>query len=266
MRKYFLLLLIPLTFGCGEYNKVLKDPDHDYRFAKAKEYYENDDCYRALPIFEELIALWRGTQKIEEVQYYYAQTHYCIGDYYLANYYFKNFAKTYNQSEFAEECLFMAAMCNYQLSPQASLDQEDTKSAIEEFEIFMNRYPLSSRVDTCNYLMGQLKMKLEKKEFDIASLYAKTEQYKSATIMLNQLLEDYPSTVYAEEVMFMLVKNSFLFAEQSIDSKKKERYEACTKSYYNFVGRFPESKFVREAESYFNRSLKALDRLTVANE
>lgn len=263
--RYILFLSILLSIaGCGEYNQVLKSNDPEYKYAKALEYYEAGDCYRALPIFEELIGVVRGTQRAEQVYYYYAHVHYCIGDYYLANYYFKNFAKTYGTSEFAQECLFLAAMCNYHLSPSSSLDQTDTRAAIDEFQLYANKFPNSEKVDSCYILIADLNLKLEKKAFDIASLYVKTEKYKAAVIALENMMNDYPGTVYTEDIMFLIVQANYLYAERSIQDKKYERYEACTKSYYNFVARFPESAFAKEAETYFSRSAKAMEKLDIA--
>ena len=49
-----------------------------------KEYYEKNQCYRSLPLLDELMSYFRMTNKGEEVYYYYAKTQYCMGDYYLA--------------------------------------------------------------------------------------------------------------------------------------------------------------------------------------
>lgn len=264
MRHLVFFLVLISVASCGEYNQVLKSNDTEYKYSKALEYYEAGDCYRALPIFEELIGVTRGTQRAEQVYYYYAQVHYCVGDYYLANYYFKNFAKTYGTSEFAEECQFLAAMCNLNLSPKSSLDQQDTKAAIDEFQLFLNKYPNSEKVDSCYTLISGLNQKLEEKAFNIASLYVKTEKHKAAVIALENMMNDYPGTIYTEQVMFLIIKSQFLYAERSIESKKFQRYEDCTKSYYNFVARFPESADLKEAESFFKRSLKTMERLDVA--
>ena len=159
----------------------------------------------------------------------------------------------------------MAAVCSSNLSPNSSLDQRDTKAAIDEFQIFLSKYPNSTKRDTCNTLIEVLNKKLEVKSMDIARLYAKTEKYKAAVIALNQLLEDFPGTSYSEEVMFLIVESNYLFASNSVESKMFERFEETTKSYYNFVARFPKSKFLRQAEGYFNDALKEMEKLNVAN-
>jgi outer membrane protein assembly factor BamD len=247
--------------ACGEYNKVLKSEDPAYKYEKAVEYYNDGRCMQALPIFEDLIGMVRGTQLAEGVYYHYAQCHYCIGDYYLANYYFNNFTKTFVYSSYAEECQFLAAMCSYNLSPQQSLDQTDTRLAINEMQLFMDRYPSSAKRDTCNLLITELNQKLERKSFEIARLYEKTQHYKSAVLALNSAIKEYPNSPYKEEMLFLIVRANYLYANRSVVEMKLERFNNTIESYYNFVAYFPESKFLKEAEGYFVNSRKEVERL-----
>ncbi len=259
-RILIVIFSIVIFSGC-KYNKILKSNDPELKFTKAVEYYENEDCYKALPLFEELIGIVRGTQRAEEVYYYYAYSHFCVGDYYLANYYFKNFSKTYPTSKYAEECLFMAAMCSNNLSPKSSLDQTDTRAAMNEFQLFMDRYPESELKDSCNTMISNLRDKLEVKAFDIAQLYVSTEKYKAAVISLTDYLKEYPGSEFKEESMFLMVKANYLYAEGSIETKKLDRYEDTIESYLNFVANFPEGQNVKKAEGYYLESLKEKEKL-----
>ena len=58
--------------------------------------------------------------------------------------------------------------------------------------------------------------------------------------------------------MFLVLKSSYLLADNSVASKQKERYQATVDEYYSFVGEFPESSFVREAERIYSDSQKQL--------
>lgn len=258
---YSLIVVLAFLAGCSEYSRVLKSDDKAYKFEKAVEYYKEGDCFKALPILEELIGLERGTQKAEEVYYYYAQAHYCIGDFYLANYYFKNFTRTYPNSKYSEECLFLAAMCSYENSPSYSLEQGETRNAIDEFQLFMDRYPQSSLRDSCNSMITQLRGKLERKSFEVARLYYTTMRYKSAVMALQESLREFPDSRFREESLFLIVKSQYLLAQNSVDEKKLERFEETTKFYLTFVAAFPQSSWIREAESYFADSIKQIEKL-----
>lgn len=260
--SYLFLIVSCLIFvGCSEYNRVLKSTDIDYKFNKAVEYYNNKECHKSLPILEELIGLTRGSSRAEDVYYYYAQSHYCVKDYYLANYYFKSFAKTFTNSPKAEVCQFNAARCSYELSPTYSLDQIDTRNSIDEFQLFLDKYPNSHLRDSANKMIGQLNAKLEKKAFENAKIFEKTGKYKAASQSLKQLLKDYPASVYKEEILYLIVKSDYLFAEGSIESKKLDRFRSTIESYITFANSFPESKKLKEVEAYYKKSQKEVEKL-----
>ncbi|MDZ7849153.1 MAG: hypothetical protein U5L96_21880 [Owenweeksia sp.] len=48
--------LISLS-ACSEYQRVLKSTDSEYKFAKAKEYFEDEKYNKAYPIFDELLTV-----------------------------------------------------------------------------------------------------------------------------------------------------------------------------------------------------------------
>src|SRR5690554_6704664 len=189
LRDIFESLRIPLIIfsllilvGCSEYSKVLKSSDIEYKYVKAQEYYEKGKYSKALSLFDELGTLFRGSSRSEEVQFYIADCHYHLKDYYFANYYYKNFAKTYPASPRAETAQYRSAYCSYLNSPKSSLDQTETEQALTEFQLFLNRYPNTDLKDSTNAMIDELRLKLEKKSFDNAKLYYLTEIYKNAII------------------------------------------------------------------------------------
>jgi len=265
MQKFSYLLFIVgilILSGCSEYNKVLKSTDIEYKYTKAVEYYNNKEYHKSLPILEELIGLTRGSSRAEDVYYYYALSHYGVKDYYLANYYFKSFVKTFSNSPRAEDCQFKAARCSYELSPTYSLDQTDTRNSIDEFQLFLDHFPNSNLRDSANKMIAMLNSKLETKAFENARIFEKTGKYKAASQSLKQLLKDYPATVYKEEVLYLIVKSDYLFAEGSVDEKKLDRFRSTIESYITFANSFPESKKLKEAEGYYKSSQREVEKLT----
>lgn len=253
---------IVLSFSsCSDYNKILKGNDYELKYTTAVELYEDGDCYRALPLFDELMTYYRMTEKGEDVYYYYANTHYCLKDYYLASYYFKRFTKHFPASPRKEECAFMSALCIKKNSPAYNLDPTDTRNAIDELQLFMDQYPESKLVDTCNVMIEELRGKLERKSYEQGKLYYKMEKYNSAVITFDVTLEKYPDTEYKEEIMFLMVKSNYLFAQNSIDSKKLERFQETVKSYRIFADYFPDSEYLKNALNYHDISLKEIEKL-----
>ena len=250
-----------IFISCSDYNKILKGNDYELKYTTAVDLYKKGDCVKALPLFDELLSLYRFTAKGEDVYYYYAKTSFCNADYQIAEYYFKSFVKSYPRSEKVEECSFYAALCNQRMSPKYNLDATPTKKALNELQLFINRYPQSQYVDTCHQLMDFLRSKLERKYYEQAELYYKTEKYQSAVIAFENLLKDYPDNDYIEQSLFLTVKANYLYAENSIESKKAERYSETIKSYLKFVDSFEESEYSKTLESIYKDSLEALEKL-----
>ena len=250
----FFSLLIFLG-GCSEYQKVLKSSDINLKYDKALEYYGEKEYYKAYPLFEELIAIYRGTEKAENLMYMYAYSDYYLKDYILAAHRFSQFVKTFPVSERAEECQFMVGLCNYKNSPKASLDQTNTVIAINELQLFTNLYPNSELVDSCNVIIDELLEKLAKKRFEKANLYLQTENYKSAIIAYKNFLDDFPDTEYREESEFLIFKSSHFLALNSVESKKSERIDNAIKAYITFVDSFSGSKYLKKAEDYYQEVL-----------
>ena len=250
-----------LLASCSEYSKVLKSTDVEYKYTKAVEYYEEEQYSKALSLFDELGTLFRGSDRSQEIHYYIANAHFALEDYYFAAYYYKNFTKTYPRSARAEEALFKSAFCSYLNSPVSNLDQSDTEIAIDEFQLFLNRYPDSELKDSTNAMIDELRLKLEEKAFSNSKLYYLTEDYKSATVALQNMLIDFPDSPHREEIEFLVVKSSYLLAVNSVSSKKEERLNDTIEHYHKFVDHFQDSEFIKKAESYYADALRELDRM-----
>ena len=263
VKRLFLisLLLVGLITGCSEYQKVLKSTDLNLKLEKANEYYAKKNYYKALPLYEELVSIYRGTSTAEEVYYKYAYCEYYLMDLYLASYRFENFNKTFPNSKYREECTFMAAYCDYLMSPKSSLEQSSTYDAIRKLQLITEQYPNSKYADSSEVLLDELRFKLETKAFDNAYLYYKTEYYESAVTAFKNVLKRFPDTEYREEVMFGILKSNYKLAVNSIESKKQQRFKNTMAAYIKFADSFPESSYLRRAEEIYEEAKASLEEL-----
>jgi len=260
MKLSGLLLFVLLIASCSEYQKVLRSDDPNLKYEKAVEYYQEGDYFRSMQLFDELVILYRGTAKAEKIYYYYAYSYYGQGDYYMASYHFQNLARTIPNSKYAEESSFMSAYCKYLQSPKPSLDQGMTEASINEFQLFIDKYPDSERVDTCNQLMDNLRYKIELKSYKSAYVYYKTRYYKSAVYALGTFAKEYPESEYKENALYYKMKASFEYAANSIEEKKKERYEESLEACENFILLYPESKYLKEAQNIKKSAEKQISK------
>lgn len=268
MNKYifgFIAILYISFASCSDYQKVLKSGDHEKKYEMANAMYEKEDYSRAIALYEILMNLYKGTERGEEVMYKYANCHYLTNDYILAGYYFRKFAATYPASTRTEEALFLSAYCYFLDSPRPSLDQENTEKAIRELQLFIRRFPNSTRVSECNDLIDKLRAKLEQKSYESARLYYDLRYYKSANIALRNSMNEYPDSKFNEITNYLLILSHYELAKTSVESKQKERFSNTLKEYKAFKERFPQSKYTDEIDDIAKDCEKKLSKMTQKN-
>lgn len=263
MKKTSILILFVATLftSCDRYNKLLKSSDYELKLRKAKEYYDKAYYIRSSQLYEELIPVVKGTDRAEEVYYYYTWSEYNLGDYILGQYHFKNYTRQFPNGKHVEECYYMNAYCYFLNSPNYRLDQTYTKNAIKEFQSFIDLYPESAKLDTCNLLIDQLREKLERKEYEITKQYYKISDWKATVVAAKNFIKDYPSSNYNDEMYYLIIDSYYTLAINSIHSKKEERLNFAIENYVKFVDLYPKSSYLSRAESIYNSSKRIKDNL-----
>ena len=259
---YIVLALWLFVSSCSDFRKIMKSTDWQEKYNAALQYYKEKDYYRATVLLEDVLPIIRGTKTAEEAQFYYAYAHYYERKYILSAHYFKQFYETYSRSEKAQEAMFMHAYSLYLESPNPSLDQSSTAEAIQAIQRFINRYPYSEYKERAEAVLAETRLKLERKAFSNALLYYKLSQYKAAIIDFENFQKDFPDSDLNEEIGYLKLAAQFELAKQSIQTKQKERYYTTIEYYQTFIDRYPESEFVREAESIYETCLDRIRKDT----
>ncbi len=252
------IIAIVVLAGCSGYEKILKSKDNELKYSKALFYYDKGDFYRASLLLEQILPIYRGTNRADTVNFYYAYSQYGQSDFLLASSYFDSFRKNYPKSIFTEQSEYLYAYCFYQTSPRSELDQENSILAIEAFQEFVSKYPTSKKTADANKLIAELFNKLEEKAYKSAWLYYRTENYKAAIVAFENSLKEFPNSKYREEQIFLTLESAFLYAENSVAQKQKERYQAAEDFYFNFAAEYPNSTRMKEAQKMHEKSMKVL--------
>ena len=250
----FSLVLLAMLGSCNKYNKVLKSKDTDYKLRMADEYFAKKRYKAAQALYEELFSAVKGTAKFEEVYYKDAYCYYSMKMYREAENLFKGFLETFPNSTRAEEVDYLHAYCFYKQSPKVELEQVNTAKAIGMMQTFINTHPGSTRIKDATEIIVKSRAKLELKEYRSAELYNDLGQYRAAAIAFGNLINNYPESTRGDEYKLKTVRSYYRFAKLSIVEKQIERFEKVVTEYEDFVDRFPDSKLLKEAESYKNLS------------
>ena len=221
----------------------------------ADEYFAKKKYKIAQQLYEESFPVFKGTVKFEELYFKDAYCFYYMKMYADAENLFKGFLEVFPNSVKAEEVDYMRSYCFYMQSPKLELEQVNTIRAMGMMQTFINTHPGSERNKEASEIIDKCRAKLEQKEYRAAELYYNMGQYRAAAIAFTNLTNNYPESLKGEDYKLKTVKAYYKFAKLSILDKQIERYEKVTEEYQDFVDRFPESKLLKDAESYSKLSL-----------
>ena len=264
MRASFILISV-LVFlaSCSGFNKVLKSKDNSLKYNKAMAYFDKKDYARSLQLLELLRESYRGNDSMESVYYYTAYCHYHLGDYEYASLFFKDYTENFSRSKRMVECAYMAVYCDYRGIGTYELDQSNTKIVIGELQTFINHYPNSSYAPLCNNHIDDLRKKLHQKEYEWVMSYFNQGHYRAAVTSARTTLKSYPDIDQKEELEYIVVKAQYLYAVNSIDKKKLERFRETLENWkeYNYING-NRGAFYKDALEIKDKTEKEIAKLT----
>ena len=265
MKKNILITLLAalLLSSCGEYNKLLKSTDYEYKYEAAKNYFAKGQYNRAATLLNELIAIHKGTDKAEESLYMLGMSYYNQNDYQTAAQTFTQYYNVYPRGTFTELARFHAGKALYLDTPEPRLDQSGTYNAIQQLQMFLEYFPNSAKKDEAQNMIFALQDKLVMKEYLSAKLYYNLgnylgNNYESCVITAQNALKDYPYTNMREDLSILILRAKYEMAVFSVEDKREERYREAVDEYYAFKNEFPESKYMKDADRIFKEAQKIL--------
>jgi outer membrane protein assembly factor BamD len=252
MKKSILLLLsIIVISSCGEYQKMLRNPDSGLKYAMAEKMYNKGKYKKALKLMEQVVPVYRGKPQAEKLMFMYSNTYYQLEDYYLSGYQFERFVVSYPKSDSVELASYKSASSYYELSPIYSLDQTDTYIALEKLQSFIDTYPNSKYRTESNNKVNLLTLKLQKKDIEIAMQYLKTglalNSYKNAIAAFENFISDHPGSIYRIDAYYGRFQAQYELALQSVPQKVEERLIKALEYYDDFLKYYSESELSEQA-------------------
>ncbi len=247
----------------------------DKAYARAVAMYDKKQYQAAVIGLEPLLYTYRATALEDDVLYLLAQSYYYSGDYLLSAEMYSRLLQQLPSSAYARVSQFMLAKSYEQLSPPADLDQQPTRKAIENFALYIDRYPMKdsskiatdletwrellkinpqnptykeryataiaqfSRIDSLRYSeksIALLREKLAKNLIVVARKYVQLGKYRAAGIFFDQLVTRYGDTSHVKEAM-----------EGKIDMlMKRQKWFEAGHELDRYLQRFPEKKSVMQ--------------------
>ncbi len=128
-----------------------------------------------------------------------------------------------------------------QLPSNVDRDVSMASKAIEAFEELAKLYPNSQYSAEGRSLLKESFEALAAKEIYIADFYYKQDQFSSASGRYENVIKQYPQTSYLETAYYGVARSY---------GKLSDKQDEATQAYKNYLEKFPEGKFAKNAERW----------------
>lgn len=257
-RNTFVILVLSLVVlvlaGCGGSRKW-EDMDATQAWKKIQKVYNKGAYLDASERLELFLINFGGSSIVDSAQFLLGEAHFKMKEYIIAAAEYEKMMIQFPQSHLAEESEYKLGLCYYEMSPKPALDQQYTAKAIDAFQLFIEDYPQSPRVDDATEMIGKCRWKLAGKEFRGGRLYHKMGEYSSARIYYNEVLNNYYDTEYAP-------KAQYYKALSFLDS---DRYDEAIAEFRLFLEKYQDHDYGDRALNNLNISLDKASRAAVKN-
>lgn len=232
--RYLLMAVAGCLFimatGCGS-SKDSTSLTPDERWERAKQALKNEDYLDAIEDLKIITVQFQGSGYGDSAQFYLAESYYKRKEFILAQYEFENLVRTRPGSKLLPRARYQLGMCYYRLSSQSSLDQQNTRKAIDAFQSFLEYNPADSLVPNVEGKIRELNNKLAEREFKIAELYMRMDFFRAAVIYYDAVLEKYHDSDLADDAQLGKARALFM----------RKKYPEARDEIAKFFERYPSS-------------------------
>ena len=253
MRKFFLILIIIVFFGCAkdkENKLIIQEQNLETQMISAYkeglDFLDKDDGLSAAKKFNEAELLfpqseWAPKSALMAAYSYYAYNYY--GD---SIYELEQFIKKYPKDERISYANFLLAMCYYQSIVDETKDLEPLLKARDKFIYVVENYPNTDFAMDAKFKLDLIREILASKEMYLGNYYIQKEKWIAAINRFKTVINDYDTTIYVEEALHRLVELHY-----------KIGLENEAKKYANLLGyNYLSSDWYKITYKIFNKEYK----------
>lgn len=187
--------------SCGSRNRT-DFMSAEESFRKAMELFERGKYLDASDSFTVITLNYSGSSVIDSAQYYLGECHYLMKEYIIAAAEFDRLVNQFPSSDLVDDAKYKIGMSYFKLSPHYGLDQDYSQKCVDEFQEFTEYYQDSELIPEVLEKISEVRNKIAKKMYKSGELYFKMQDYESAIIYFDLVLENYYDTEYAVESLF----------------------------------------------------------------
>lgn len=218
--------------------------DIDLQYEKAMKLLDKKKYLRAQEEFNNLVIRGTHTDLGDDSQFYLAESYFLNKEYLLAIAEYDRLIRRMGFSPYVEKARWRVCESYVKESPKYYKDQSNTSKALSKLQEFIDDYPNSEFKEEANGQILELRNKLAQKEYATGILYIKMEEYPSAIISFESLINNYYDTDILEKGHIGMIRCYSLMDEY----KKAETY------YNNHSSEIISNDLKQTALKYINKS------------
>jgi outer membrane protein assembly factor BamD len=244
----FLLIALPLLFGCGGKGKDIKkiegEPEKLYKEGLAR--FNKRDYPEALRKFEELKSSFPDSPPYTIwAELKIGDCHFLKKEYVEAIAAYEEFKKIHPSHEEIPYVQYQIAMSYYNQMLTLDRDQTSTQKALSSFEYIIANYPPSLFTDKSKGKVGVCKKRLADHEFYIGNFYYKQGRFQAAASRFEGLLEKFPKNPGEDETLYLLGKSYLEF----------DQWKKAEAAFMKIVTEYPKSTHYKTARGILDKGM-----------
>ena len=253
LTKILILSIVVILSSCSKnenkISKITEIDQEDEMIATYKEGMKNldeGDAFYAAKKFLEAELLypqsdWAPKSALMSAYSYYIQDYYTEAIFNL-----ERFIETYPQDSRMDYVHYLLAMCYYENIEGEKKDLQPLTIAKKEFIYVISNYPSTDFALDARFKIDLINDVLASKETYIGRHYIKKEKWIPAINRFKKILEEYDTTIYAEEAIHRLVEIHY-----------KIGLEEEAKKYASLLGyNYHSSEWYKKSYKIFNKEYK----------
>ena len=210
LKCILIILIVVFQSSCAKEKKVsvLEDKDLQSQMVKLYEegyeaFLDNDTLFAAKKFNEaELIfpqSDWAPIAALMTAYVYYSDDYYSDAIYHL-----KRYLKVYPKHKDIDYAHYLLGMCFYENIIDEKRDLGPLLNAKKQFEFLEENYPNTEFSIDAGFKLGLIEDRLAGKEMYIGRHYAKSQKWIAAINRFKNIVDNYETSVYVEEVLYRL--------------------------------------------------------------
>ena len=218
MNKLLIIVFLSLLcFACSKKNldkNLIDQKELDLQvfeaYQKGIEYLENGDALYAAKKFNEAEILfpqsiWAPKSSLMAAYAYYTKDYY--GD---AIAELERFIRVYSKNKNIDYAYYLLAVSYYEQIVDEKKDLRSIEKAKKYFEIIVKKYPQTDYAQDSEFKIDLINDTLAAKEMYLGRYYLDKKKWIPAINRFKTILNDYETTIYAEEALHRLVEVHYI--------------------------------------------------------